>query len=94
MEGLKQLHTLDSATFSVPVLADKFRVSPEAVRRILKSRWEPTKEKKVKILEREKARREEITLSSSRMKERVETMSLKQDKRWTRSPNSHTFDLT
>ncbi|KAA1472042.1 hypothetical protein DENSPDRAFT_742494, partial [Dentipellis sp. KUC8613] len=44
MAGLRSLHALDPETFTTPVLAEKFRVSPEAVRRILRSKWQPTKE--------------------------------------------------
>ncbi|KAJ4474190.1 hypothetical protein C8R41DRAFT_740844, partial [Lentinula lateritia] len=45
MEGLRQLYHLDKTKFTTPVLAEKFKISPEAVRRILKSRWEQPKEK-------------------------------------------------
>ncbi|KAF5330057.1 hypothetical protein D9611_010437 [Ephemerocybe angulata] len=55
MAGLRQLHALNPATFTTEILADKFRISPEAVRRILKSRWEPSSERKAKLVEREKA---------------------------------------
>ncbi|KDQ07344.1 hypothetical protein BOTBODRAFT_90414, partial [Botryobasidium botryosum FD-172 SS1] len=42
MDGLRTLHAHDPVTFSTPVLAEKFKVSPEAVARILKSRWRPS----------------------------------------------------
>ncbi|KDQ58615.1 hypothetical protein JAAARDRAFT_104693, partial [Jaapia argillacea MUCL 33604] len=45
MDGLRALHYHDPEQFTTPVLAEKFRVSPEAVRRILRSKWEPSKEK-------------------------------------------------
>ncbi|KAF9078855.1 hypothetical protein BDP27DRAFT_1310293 [Rhodocollybia butyracea] len=54
MEGLRQLHHLDKAKFTTPVLAEKFRISPEAVRRILKSNWEQPKEKRVKHAEKDR----------------------------------------
>ncbi|KZT60901.1 hypothetical protein CALCODRAFT_421495, partial [Calocera cornea HHB12733] len=41
MAALRLFHREDPAQFSVPMLADKFTISPEAVRRILRSRWEP-----------------------------------------------------
>ncbi|EJC99210.1 uncharacterized protein FOMMEDRAFT_34509, partial [Fomitiporia mediterranea MF3/22] len=44
MEGVRALHQHDPKTFSTPVLAERFRISPEAVRRILKSKWTPSKE--------------------------------------------------
>lgn len=39
MEGVRQLHKSDPLKFTTPVLADHFKVSAEAVRRILKSKW-------------------------------------------------------
>ncbi|EIW78391.1 hypothetical protein CONPUDRAFT_43169, partial [Coniophora puteana RWD-64-598 SS2] len=44
MDGLRALHQYDPESFSTPVLASKFHISPEAVRRILKSRWEPPRD--------------------------------------------------
>jgi len=54
MDGLRALHAHDPDSFSTPILAEKFRVSPEAVRRILKSKWQPTKEQGDRMLERER----------------------------------------
>ena len=54
MDGLRALHAHDPETFPTPVLAEKFRISPEAVRRILRSKWEPTKEQRDRLLERER----------------------------------------
>ena len=56
MDLLRTLHQVDSVGNSVPVLADKFRISPEAVRRVLKSRFELGREEREK---REGKRREE-----------------------------------
>lgn len=41
MTLLRTLHKTDPAQFSLPVLSQKFKISPEAVRRILRSKWEP-----------------------------------------------------
>lgn len=41
-DGLRLLHRANPERFSVPVLARRFRLSPESVRRILKSKWRPT----------------------------------------------------
>src|SRR6266404_8364906 len=54
MDGLRALHAHDPDSFSTPILAEKFRVSAEAVRRILKSKWQPTKEQGDRMLERER----------------------------------------
>ncbi|KAF8919746.1 hypothetical protein CPB85DRAFT_1153068, partial [Mucidula mucida] len=45
MDGLRSLHQFEPDKFTTPFLADKFKISPEAVRRILKAKWEPTKER-------------------------------------------------
>ncbi|EPQ52238.1 hypothetical protein GLOTRDRAFT_21621, partial [Gloeophyllum trabeum ATCC 11539] len=45
MDALRQFHRIDPATFTTPVLAERFRISPEAVRRILRSKWEPSRER-------------------------------------------------
>lgn len=59
MDGLRSLHAFDKDTFSCAVLADKFKISPEAVRRILRSKWEPSREKRAQLAERERRSREE-----------------------------------
>jgi len=56
MDLLRALHKVDPGLNSVPMLADKFRISPEAVRRVLKSRFELGREEREK---REGKRREE-----------------------------------
>lgn len=42
MEGIRHLHHIDPDKFTTPVLAAEFKVSPEAIRRILKSKWRPS----------------------------------------------------
>ena len=59
MEGMRALHAHDPERFTTPVLADKFKTSPEAVRRILKSRWKPTREREAKMIEKERRVRQE-----------------------------------
>ncbi|KAI5303703.1 Required for respiratory growth protein 9 mitochondrial [Ascosphaera pollenicola] len=44
MELIRAMHHADPVTYSTPNLADEFKMSPEAVRRILKSHWRPTAE--------------------------------------------------
>jgi hypothetical protein len=41
MLGIRTLHQDDPTTFTTPVLAKQFKISPEAIRRILKSKWLP-----------------------------------------------------
>lgn len=59
MSGLRLLHHTDPHTFSTPVLAERFKISPEAVRRILKSRWEPKGGERVRMVRKERERKEE-----------------------------------
>ncbi|KAF8737892.1 hypothetical protein AX14_012265 [Amanita brunnescens Koide BX004] len=87
MDGLRQLHRFDSETFTTPVLADKFRISPEAVRRILKSKWEPSREKRIKLVEREREAREE-RIRQSRLKELQEAKEVAALKRAVERPAS------
>lgn len=42
MEGIRHLNLVDPDKFTTPVLAAEFKVSPEAIRRILKSKWRPS----------------------------------------------------
>lgn len=53
MDGLRALHKHDPQTFSTPMLAEKFRISPEAVRRILRSNWEPSSNRMARLHQRE-----------------------------------------
>ena len=41
LEGIRQLHAQYPDKYTTPVLADQFKISPEAIRRILKSKWRP-----------------------------------------------------
>ncbi|MCJ1461190.1 Required for respiratory growth protein 9 mitochondrial [Mycoblastus sanguinarius] len=44
LEGIRVLHAQYPAKYTTPVLADQFKVSAEAIRRILKSKWRPNEE--------------------------------------------------
>lgn len=41
LDGIRALHAQYPDKFTTPILADQFKVSPEAIRRILKSKWRP-----------------------------------------------------
>lgn len=75
MDGLRAMHMYDKNTFSTPVLAEKFKISPEAVRRILRSKWEPSREHRAKFAERERRSREERKMQS-RLEEKKQKMEL------------------
>ena len=44
LAGIRALHAQDPAQYTTKVLANSFEVSPEAMRRILKSKWSPDAE--------------------------------------------------
>ena len=54
MIGMKDLNRFDNKQFNVKTLSDKFKVSPESVRRILKSNFKPSDLKAFKQNERAK----------------------------------------
>lgn len=79
MDGLRVLHAHDPETFSTPMLAEKFRVSPEAVRRILRSKWEPSSEQRARLLRRE-LREREAWIEAKRAAEREDYKALGGDR--------------
>ena len=44
ISGIKALHASDPASYSTATLSQHFEVSPEAIRRILRSKWRPSEE--------------------------------------------------
>jgi hypothetical protein len=74
-EGIRHLHQTHPEKFTTAVLADNFRVSPEAIRRILKSYWRPSDEEAEERLARWDKRGEKIW---SNMVE----LGLKPPKKW------------
>ncbi|CAG7931992.1 unnamed protein product [Penicillium olsonii] len=44
LDGIRHLHAKAPEQFTTAVLAQEFEMSPEAIRRILKSRWRPTED--------------------------------------------------
>lgn len=60
LEGIRALHTQYPETYTTPLLAQQFQVSPEAIRRILKGKWRPTEEEEGDRLRRWDKRGEEI----------------------------------
>jgi len=60
MDGIRALNKSYPDQFTTPVLAKQFDVSPEAIRRILKSSWVPTPEEQAKRESRWNKRGESI----------------------------------
>lgn len=79
MDGLRQLHHVDPEKFNTPVLAERFKISPEAVRRILRTRWEPSKEKRMRALKAERRDTDQFH-TLKRLKEKLKTQKIMQDK--------------
>jgi len=46
LEGIRALHASDPAIYSTETLSSQFAVSPENIRRILKSKWRPNNEER------------------------------------------------
>lgn len=44
LDGIRALHTSNPAAYSTNILAQHFKVTPEAIRRVLKSKWRPNEE--------------------------------------------------
>ncbi|OCT53350.1 hypothetical protein CLCR_10558 [Cladophialophora carrionii] len=57
MDGIRALYEEDSERWSTPVLAEHFKVSPEAIRRILKSKWKPKNDEEAQKRKQRWARR-------------------------------------
>jgi hypothetical protein len=60
IDGIRALNQQYPDKYPTPVLAEKFKVSPEAIRRILKSKWRPSPEKAVERRERWARRHDRI----------------------------------
>ena len=75
LEGIRELHKQYPDKYTTPVLAEQFEVSPEAIRRILKSKWKPSEEEEVDRRKRWDKRGESIW-------SRWVDMGLKPPKKW------------
>ncbi|MCJ1323091.1 Required for respiratory growth protein 9 mitochondrial [Xylographa vitiligo] len=60
LDGIRALHAQYPEDYSTSVLAEQFKVSPEAIRRILKSKWRPNDEEDVSRRQRWQKRGEAI----------------------------------
>ncbi|KAF2447067.1 required for respiratory growth protein 9, mitochondrial [Karstenula rhodostoma CBS 690.94] len=60
MEGIRHLNQTQPTRFTTPVLAQHFQVSPEAIKRILKSKWRPSDEEQEDRIRRWDKRGEQI----------------------------------
>ncbi|KAH6618516.1 required for respiratory growth protein 9, mitochondrial [Boeremia exigua] len=75
MEGIRHLNQSQPEKFTTPVLADHFKVSSEAIRRILKSKWRPSDEEHDERMRRWDSRGERIWSN-------LVEMGIKPPKKW------------
>ena len=60
IDGIRALHAQYPDEYPTPVLAQKFKISPEAIRRILKSKWRPDANQQIERKERWAKRHDRI----------------------------------
>jgi hypothetical protein len=60
MDMIRHLHSTKPEEWTTPALSDAFKVSPEAIRRILRSKWQPTEDGRKERQERWARRHERI----------------------------------
>ncbi|KAH7398843.1 required for respiratory growth protein 9, mitochondrial [Phaeosphaeria sp. MPI-PUGE-AT-0046c] len=75
MEGIRHLHSTQPDKFTSSILASHFKVSPEAIRRILKSKWRPSDEEYEDRMQRWNKRGERIWTN-------LVEMGVKPPKKW------------
>lgn len=75
LEGIRALHTQYPDKFTTPILADQFKVSPEAIRRILKSKWRPNDEE-------EESRRRRWEKRGKNIWSQMVELGIKPPKKW------------
>jgi hypothetical protein len=75
MEGIRHLNETQPDKFTTPILAEHFKVSPEAIRRILKSKWQPSDVEYEERMERWNKRGERIWTN-------LVEMGVKPPKKW------------
>ncbi len=75
LEGIRELHAQQPDRFTTPMLAENFQISPEAVRRILKSKWKPSEEE-------EERRRQRWEKRGSQIWTKKAEVGIKPPKKW------------
>ena len=75
LEGIRAIYARYPNKYTTPVLAEKFKVSPEAIRRILKSKWRPDEKE-------EKRRQERWNTRGERIWNQMADIGLHPPKRW------------
>ncbi|PIB00876.1 Required for respiratory growth protein 9, mitochondrial [Cercospora beticola] len=76
LDGIRALHASDPGTYTTEMLSQHFEVTPEAIRRILKSKWKPTPEEVEERRERWEKR------GVKKWREMSEVHGMKPPKKW------------
>ncbi|KAG8895058.1 Required for respiratory growth protein 9 mitochondrial [Tulasnella sp. 403] len=80
MDQLRAMHRQDPETHSTENLANQFKVSPEAVRRILRSRWAPNEERMGELLRKEAEKKDDRLAHFKMLRERRKAARERQNK--------------
>lgn len=75
LSGIRALHAQYPTKYTTPVLAEQFKVSPEAIRRILKSKWQPREDE-------EESRRLRWEKRGEKIWERMVEVGVRAPKKW------------
>ncbi|KAL9613933.1 MAG: hypothetical protein Q9167_001547 [Letrouitia subvulpina] len=75
MDGIRDLHAQNPELYTTPVLAEQFQISPEAVRRILRSRWKPSEEE-------QRRRRQRWEKRGQKIWDQLAEQGMKPPKKW------------
>ncbi|KAG6033220.1 hypothetical protein E4U19_006785 [Claviceps sp. Clav32 group G5] len=75
LAGIRALNAQFPDVYTTKTLADKFKVSPEAIRRVLKSKWQPSAEE-------EQDRQERWFRRGKQVWERQAALGIKPPKKW------------
>ncbi|KAM3418559.1 hypothetical protein BST61_g4536 [Cercospora zeina] len=76
LDGIRALHASDPRTYTTEMLSQHFQVTPEAIRRILKSKWKPSSEEVEERRERWEKR------GVKKWREMSEVHGMKPPKKW------------
>lgn len=89
LDGIRALHAQFPDKYTTPMLAEQFQVSPEAIRRILKSKWRPNDEETA-------SRRARWDKRGERIWSKMVALGVKPPKKWreVNTDSSHCYGLS
>lgn len=81
MDDIRSLHALDPQRYTTEALSEQYKISPEAVRRILRSRWAPNERRREEIEEKQEREKMEKIRAFREMREKRKAFREKLAKR-------------